>query len=204
MLLESCPTSSGKVSTGLWSFVTTCPEKHFEEKRFFSQKIDFFRNRLCLSENFSVIVKKLSAGLPKLLSECPLGTFSIKILFLRKNLFHLIFANRAGKFSPCVEVLYGGLSKSPSTCPMGHFEGFFFPICFLSFPIPDTDRKISCNFGKHSYGIVKTDSRCMSIGKYWRKNFYSKYCVFHPFWTMSRKFSAFWQSFQGRVLKTTF
>ena len=103
-LLESCPTSSGKVSTGLWIFVTTCPEKHSEEKRFFSQKNDFFRNRQSLSENFSVIVENISAGLPKLICECPLGTFSRKELFLRKNLFHLNFANRARKFLPFVEV----------------------------------------------------------------------------------------------------
>ena len=51
------------------------------------------------------------------------------------------------------------------------WRNYFFPISFLSFPIPDTDRKPSCNFGKYSYEIVKTDSRCMSKGKYWGKNF---------------------------------
>ena len=51
-LLESWSNSSGKVSAGLWNFVTTCPEKHFEEKRFFPSKMKFFKTSRCSAKVF--------------------------------------------------------------------------------------------------------------------------------------------------------
>ena len=200
MLLESCSSSSVKVSAGLSNFVTACLQKQFEKKNF-PEKWSFSKNAEVQWTFFGNCRMNFGRAV-KIAFRVPIRNIFKKVLFLRKNLFHLIFAKRSGKFFALCWSFIRWVVKISFHVSNGTFWGiYFFPICFLSFPIPDTDGKILCNFGKHSYGIVKTDSRCMSKGKYWRKNFQSKYCVFHPFWTRSQKISAFWQIFQGRVLK---
>ena len=126
MLLESCPTSSGKVSTGLWSFVTTCPEKHFEEKRFFSQKIDFFRNRLCLSENFSVIVKKIVGRPAKTAFRVPIRNIFNKNTVPEKESVSSHFCKSSGKVFALCWSFIRWVVKISFHVSNGTFWGIFF------------------------------------------------------------------------------
>ena len=157
---------------GVVKFCNFVSRETFRGKKIFSQRNDCFSKQAALERKFFGNCGKIFGRPAKTALRVPIRNILKKNTVSEKESVSSQFCKSSGKVFALCWSFIRWVVKISFHVSNGTFWGLcFFPICFLSFPIPDTDRKFPCNFGKHSYGIVKTDSSCMFKCKYWGNNF---------------------------------
>ena len=172
-------------------------------RNFLRKKTNFHHFWNLKEKNYAFFLKSIG-GVVKTAFYLSTGTFGG--VFLGKSTI-LSLWDVVGEFSDLFRKSFGGVVNFCNYVSRETIRGkkiFFLEEWFFS-KQAELERKNFCIFWKTFRRICQN---CIPgvQGKHWGKIYYSKYCVFHPFSTLSQKLSAFWQfflwqSFENYILR---